>query len=99
MSEENRNIWIENSCVSESWKVSRENIITGVPQNAWEISILPGQCVDIVPVGDDKWAVRPYGFDDAFRGELSNPHTTFIGAAFEQWASLRGISLTDIKGR
>lgn len=99
MSEENRNIWIENSCVSESWKVSRENIITGVPQNAWEISILPGQCVDIVPVGDDKWAVRPYGFDDAFRGELSNPHTTFIGAAFEQWASLRGINLTDIKGR
>jgi len=99
MSEENRNIWIENSCVSESWKVSRENIITGVPQNAWEISILPGQCVDIVPVGDDKWAVRPYGFDDAFRGELSNPHTTFIGAAFEQWASLRGISLADIEGR
>ncbi len=99
MSEENRNIWIENSCVSESWKVSRENIITGVPQNSWEISILPGQCVDIVPVGDDKWAVRPYGFDDAFRGELSNPHTTFIGAAFEQWASLRGISLADIEGR
>ena len=66
---ENQNIWLENSCVSEGWTLTRDHIITGVPDNKWTISLQPGQCVDIVPIGDSEWVVRPYQMDDTFSGE------------------------------
>ena len=66
---ENQNIWVENSCVSEGWTLTRNHVITGVPENRWQISLTDGQCVDIVPIGDAKWAVRPYHIDDSFSGD------------------------------
>ena len=66
---ENQNIWVENSCVSEGWTLSRDHIITGVPENDWTLSLQPGQCVDIVPIGENEWVVRPYQMDDTFSGE------------------------------
>lgn len=98
LGEHNRNVWIENSCVSESWVVSRDNIITGVPQNNWEITVAPGQCVDIVPIGEEEWAVRPYGFDDRFRGPLQNKDTSFLNTSFLEWAGKRNVSPQDIEG-
>ena len=66
---ENQNIWVENSCVSDGWTLTRDHIITGVPVNRWNISLQPGQCVDIVPIGESQWVVRPYMIDDTFSGE------------------------------
>ena len=66
---ENQNIWLENSCVSEGWTLSHDHIITGVPENDWTLALQPGQCVDIVPIGDCQWVVRPYLMDDTFSGE------------------------------
>ncbi|MBR5699224.1 MAG: bifunctional fucokinase/L-fucose-1-P-guanylyltransferase [Prevotella sp.] len=66
---ENQNIWLENSCVGEGWTLTRDHIITGVPDNQWAISLQPGQCVDIVPIGDSEWVVRPYEMDDTFSGD------------------------------
>ena len=48
----NQNLWIENSCISEQWILSRNNIVTGVPENNWRLRLEPSQCIDIVPVGD-----------------------------------------------
>lgn len=67
-SAENQNIWIENSHIGKRWKLTSENIVTGVPRNDWQITLAPGQCLDIVPVGDDCFAVRPYHIDDRFDG-------------------------------
>ena len=67
-SAENQNIWIENSHIGKRWKLTSENIVTGVPRNDWQITLAPGQCLDIVPVGDDRFAVRPYHIDDRFDG-------------------------------
>ena len=67
-SAENQNIWIENSHIGKRWKLTSENIVTGVPRNDWQISFAPGQCLDIVPVGDDCFAVRLYHIDDRFDG-------------------------------
>lgn len=67
-SAENQNIWIENSHIGKRWKLTSENIVTGVPRNDWQITLAPGQCLDIVPVGDDRFAVRPYHLDDRFDG-------------------------------
>lgn len=70
LTEQNRNVWIENSVIGPRWTLTEDNVITGVPENDWELTLLPGQCVDIVPVGDAQWVVRPYGFRDKFAGKM-----------------------------
>ena len=64
----NTNIWVENSHIGPHWTLTHDNIVTGVPRNDWHISLQPGQCLDIVPIGDDHYAVRPYRIDDRFDG-------------------------------
>jgi len=65
---ENQNIWIENSHVGKEWHLTCDHIVTGVPHNDWNIHLEPGQCLDIVPMGDDLYAVRCYHIDDRFDG-------------------------------
>ena len=65
----NEEVWIENSYISEGWSISQKNIITGVPKNNWNITLAPGQCIDIVPMGETQYVVRPYGFNDRFASE------------------------------
>ena len=62
--EENSNIWIENSHVGKRWKLTHDHIITGVPENDWEISLAPGECIDVVPVGESDYEVRRYRIDE-----------------------------------
>ena len=52
LSAENANLWIENSHVGKGWKLGSRQIITGVPENHWNIGVLDGICIDIVPMGD-----------------------------------------------
>ena len=65
---DNTLVWVENSCVGRRWTLTRDHIITGIPQNDWEVTLAPGQCVDIVPIGTDRYAVRHYHIDDRFDG-------------------------------
>ena len=67
-SAENTNIWIENSHISKGWQLTSDHIVTGVPQNQWKVSLSPGQCLDIVPIGQDEYVVRCYQIDDRFDG-------------------------------
>ena len=66
--EENTNIWIENSYVGEGWTLTHDNIITGVPENNWQLNLAPGECIDVVPIGDTEYAIRRYHIDDRFAG-------------------------------
>ena len=66
--EQNQNIWIENSCVGEHWTLSHDHIITGVPYNDWTITLEPGQCVDIIPIGETQYCVRRYDINEKFAG-------------------------------
>ena len=61
---ENSNIWIENSHVGRRWHLTRDHVITGVPENDWEISLEPGECIDVTPVGDNDYEVRRYLIDE-----------------------------------
>ena len=63
--EENTNIWIENSYVGPKWHLTHDHVITGVPRNDWEIHLEPGECIDVVPVGDSDYEVRRYQMTDA----------------------------------
>ena len=66
--EQNTNIWVENSWIGPRWKLTHDNIVTGVPENDWQLTLEPGECLDIVPIGADDYAVRPYRIDDRFDG-------------------------------
>ena len=63
--EDNTNIWIENSYVPKSWHLTHDHVITGVPRNDWDITLKPGECIDVVPVGDSDYEVRRYHIGDA----------------------------------
>ena len=76
--EENSNIWIENSHIGKGWHLTHDHVITGVPENEWDISLAPGECIDVVPVtknispgqgedpitGDFGYEVRRYRIDE-----------------------------------
>ena len=62
--EENSNIWVENSYIGEKWHLTHDHVITGVPENDWEISLEPGECIDVVPVGESDYEIRSYHIDE-----------------------------------
>ena len=62
--EENTNIWIENSHISSRWKLTHDHVITGVPENDWDISLAPGECIDVIPVGETDYEIRRYHIDE-----------------------------------
>lgn len=70
LNENNSSVWIENSFIGSKWTLANENVITGVPENDWEICLEPGQCIDIIPINDKDYVVRPYGFRDKFAGKM-----------------------------
>ena len=96
LTDEYRNIWIENSHVPSSWSLTEEHVITGVPRNKWKLALGKGQCIDLAPVGEDGFAVRPYGFRDASRGSLLSDDTLYIGIPVTEWLVQRGLTADDV---
>ena len=64
LTEENTNVWIENSYIGKHWHLTHDHVITGVPENDWDISLEPGECIDVVPVGDSDNEIRRYRIDE-----------------------------------
>ena len=96
--ENNRNIWVENSCLGKGWRIKEDNAITGVPSNDWQVDVPAGVCIDMVPVGEKGFAIRPYGMDDTFRGEVMDASTCWMGQPLVEWARARGIEIESLKG-
>lgn len=93
-------LWIENSFVPASWTLGGAHVITGVPENGWTVDLPAGVCVDSVPFerrgakadGPGCFeALRVYGFDDAFKGALSDSGTLYLGRPFSGWLAARGL--------
>ena len=93
----NSELWIENSCVGQGWTLHQQTIVTGVPSNDWKLQVPARVCIDAVPMGDDAFAARPYGFHDAFRGDLSDVSTHYLGRPFTEWLDERSLSLADVE--
>ncbi len=98
ITEANQQLWIENSWVGLGFHLADRNILTGIPENHWEITLRSGDCIDIVPLGEEEYVVRPYGFDDAFRGALADKDTLFMGKPFSEWAEKREVEIPAIDG-
>ena len=82
--------------LGQGWHYASNNIITGIPNNDWQVNLADGQCIDMVPVGDKGFAVRAYGFDDAFRGAIDDEHTHYMGKPVGNWLKARGIAPTEL---
>ncbi|MGN0844759.1 MAG: bifunctional fucokinase/fucose-1-phosphate guanylyltransferase [Kiritimatiellia bacterium] len=97
-------LWIENSTIPESWKLSGGHVLTGIPDNNWSLSLPSGVCIDSLPFSLRNTtdiaeadlplleALRIYGFDDAFKGSLDAPSTLWMGKPFTDWLTARGLS-------
>ena len=91
-----RPLWIENASVPATWTLSGSHVLTGLPPNAWTVSLPPGVCVDAVGFADVAGeALRVYGFDDAFKGRLGDPATKYLGAPFADWLAARGLTFKE----
>ena len=93
--EENHTLWVENSFVPASWQLACEHVLTGVPENQWDLRLAPGACLDFAPIGKDALCVRAYGFNDAFSGALGSPETTWFGRPASEWFAARGLASDD----
>ncbi|MDR1202749.1 MAG: bifunctional fucokinase/L-fucose-1-P-guanylyltransferase [Tannerellaceae bacterium] len=87
----NSELWIENSFIGKNWSISHSHILTGIPENEWTLSLSPGICIDIIPIGDNNWVIRPYGMDDTFRGMMNDADTSFMGDSVIAWFAKRGL--------
>ncbi len=95
LKEENTNVWIENSYIGQHWHLTHDHVITGVPENDWDISLEPGECIDVMPVGDSDYEVRRYRIDEPLNSnelaERANLRRLFAQrAAFrkQNWSAL-----------
>ena len=95
LSECQANLWIENSHISPDWQLKGTQILTGIPVNDWSIAVPEGICLDMAPVGDGEFVIRPYGIDDSFRGFLETGEARWLNNSFLKWLKDRNLSLED----
>lgn len=95
---DNSEIWIENSCVGKEWNIRQQTIITGVPTNDWKLNVPSGVCIDVVPLGEAEYVARPYGFNDTFKGALTEERTICQGISVREWLSCRKVAVEEIDG-
>ena len=91
LSPDSRDIWIENSQIGTRWILREKHVLTGIPPNDWALDLPAGLCLDIVPIGDTQYAVRPYGFEDAFRGDIQSDTTRWMGQPASEWFAARNL--------
>ena len=91
-----QNLWIENSYIGDQWQLGDNHIITGIPENDWGILLKSGQCLDMVPIDDRSYCIRPYGISDSFKGVLADPETLWMGAPLINWFKARDLSISEL---
>ncbi|MCL5096152.1 MAG: bifunctional fucokinase/fucose-1-phosphate guanylyltransferase, partial [Candidatus Omnitrophica bacterium] len=91
--EENHTLWIENSTIPATWRLAFDHVLTGVPDNQWDLRLEPGVCLDFAPIGKNQYCVRSYGIDDPFAGGVGDSDTVWLGRSCIDWFQQRGIDL------
>ncbi|WP_430974049.1 bifunctional fucokinase/fucose-1-phosphate guanylyltransferase [Sunxiuqinia rutila] len=91
---DHHHLWIENSHLGHRWQLSHHHIITGIPNNNWNLKLAPENCLDMVPIHDQEVCIRPYGFFDKFNGTLAGG-AQWLGTPLKNWLQLKGITLEE----
>lgn len=93
--EQHHHIWIENSHVPASWQLAHNHVISGVPQNNWQLQLPDGVCIDLVPVDDHNHCIRPYHINDRFSGNPTNGDTHWLNTPVVKWLEKRNLSVDE----
>jgi len=93
---EDRAYWLENSFIPPTWTLKGDNVVTGLPFIESTIVLEAGICLDIAPIGEADFCVRPYGIDDAFKGAIAAADTHLLGRPIETWLTSRGLIVDDL---
>ena len=89
-------LWIENSVVGSGWNLEQKHLLTGIPENDWQLDLSAGDCMDVVPVKAGGWAIRLYGFEDAFKGPLEAETTFWMERSFRQWCQQHAVNFVEL---
>lgn len=95
---DNAQLWIENSFIGKQWYLHDRHVLTGIPVNDWQINLPSGICVDVVPVGESDFVVRPYGFADLFKGAVTDVRTVWMERPIVEWLAERHLDVREIAG-
>jgi fucokinase / fucose-1-phosphate guanylyltransferase len=87
----NHHIWIENSYIPKAWKLNHHHILTGIPENQWEVEVPASICIDFVPLGREDYCLRIYGYEDGFRESMLQG-AEWMNLSLEQRLERWGIS-------
>lgn len=91
--EDNPHLWVENSTIPITWRLANNHVLTGIPDNHWDLRLEPGVCLDFVPVDSQGYCARTYGIDDQFKGALDESSTLWLGRPVVDWFKARGLNL------
>ena len=80
--------WVEGSLISHALELEGTNLVTGLPAKAKLRRLASEQCLDVAPIGENEFVVRPYQIDDTLRGAV--PQATICGRRASDWFALRG---------
>lgn len=95
LTEKNNNVWVENSHISDRWTLTSNNVVTGIPDNDWHITLNENMCLDLEPIDEKAYAIRSYGYDDPMSGPISSAETIYMNQPLQQWLADREIKLED----
>ena len=97
LSSQNKQLWIDNSSINSNWTLNSNHVITSIPENKWSLSLKSGICLDCSYVSDNSFALRFYGFNDMFKGELNSDSTKFCSISFNKWLQNHGLSFDELE--
>ena len=90
--DENHSLWVENSTVPASWRLVSGHVLTGVPENDWDLQLEAGVCLNFVPVDQDDFCVCAYGLRNTFLGAVGEEGTRWFGRPVKDWLAARAIT-------
>jgi hypothetical protein len=90
----NHTLWIENSIIPASWSLSYEHVLTGVPENNWDLKLEPRVCLDFSPEDIDDWCIKFYQINDRLSAALGK--ALWFGNPFEIWLRKRALTAEEL---
>lgn len=86
--------WVEAATPDAPVTLGGANLVTGLPAGS-RITRVPDEvCLEVLPVGPRKFAVRPYHIDDTLRGRPSQ-RARICGQDAAAWLAARGLPTAD----
>jgi len=85
------NVWIDHSTIPETMTMSKGHVLTNVPGSGLPAEIGEGICFDAVALENQQLCLRPYGFEDSFRGPVADGRTTWLNRPALSWFAVREI--------